>query len=53
MWEFSLGVYLTVKGFRPSSPLLTPPNPDAGIPSAVPSPRTGDEQHSERGAAVS
>src|SRR3954454_12030490 len=40
LWEFSLGVYLTVKGFRPSSPLLTPPNPDAGIPSAVPSPRS-------------
>jgi hypothetical protein len=53
LWEFSLGVYLTVKGFRPSSPLLTPPHPDAGNPSAVPSPRTGNEQHSERGAAVS
>jgi hypothetical protein len=26
LWEFSLGVYLTVKGFRPTSPLLTPPS---------------------------
>jgi hypothetical protein len=22
LWEFSLGVYCTVKGFRPSSPIL-------------------------------
>jgi hypothetical protein len=38
LWEFSLGVYLTVKGFKPSSPVLTRPDADAGIPS----PRTGD-----------
>jgi hypothetical protein len=23
VWELSLGVYLTVKGFRPSSPILS------------------------------
>src|SRR5947209_7303346 len=53
LWEFSIGVYMTFKGFRPSSPLLTPPPRAAGIPSAVPSPRSSDEQHTERGAAVS
>jgi hypothetical protein len=53
LWEFSLGVYLTFKGFRPSSPLLTPPSPDASIPSPIPSPRTGEGHRSEQGAAVS
>jgi hypothetical protein len=48
VWEFSLGVYLTVKGFRPTSPLLTPPDADI----AVPTPRTADEPISERGAAL-
>ena len=33
VWEFSLGVYLTVKGFKPSSPLLTPPETRVRIPS--------------------
>jgi len=37
LWECSLGVYLTFKGFRSSSPLLTPPNADVGIPSPIPS----------------
>jgi hypothetical protein len=42
LWEFSIGVYLTVRGFRPTSPLLRPA-PDAGLASrpAVPSPRAG------------
>src|SRR3954469_10594725 len=53
LWEFSLGVYLTFKGFKPSSPLLTPPSPDASIPSPIPSPRTGEGHRSEQGAAVS
>ena len=48
VWEFSLGVYLTVKGFRPSSPLLAPPPADV----AVPSPRTGDGHLGEQGAAI-
>jgi hypothetical protein len=52
LWEFSLGVYLTFKGFRPSSPLLTPPNADVSIPSPIPSPRRGDGQLDERGAAM-
>jgi len=41
-WEFSLGIYLTVKGFRPSSPLLTPPGAD--VAARIPAPRTGDGQ---------
>jgi len=53
LWEFSLGVYLTFQGFRSSSPLLTPPNADAGILSPIPSPRSGDGQLDERGAALS
>jgi hypothetical protein len=55
VWEFSLGVYLTVKGFRSTSPLLQrpPSNADAGTPSPVPPPRTGEERLGERGAAMS
>ena len=52
-WEFSLGVYLTVKGFKASPPLLTPPTPDVSIPSRIPSPRTGEAQLAERSAAIS
>jgi hypothetical protein len=48
LWEFSLGVYLTVTGFGPASYLLTPPN--AGM--RIPSPRTGDSQLEERAAAI-
>jgi Domain of unknown function (DUF4386) len=53
LWEFSLGIYLTVKGFRPTSPLLAPPNADANIPSPIPPQRTGEGQLGERSAAVS
>ncbi|SFO91904.1 protein of unknown function [Geodermatophilus dictyosporus] len=49
VWEFSLGVYLTVRGFRPSSPLLTRPHADGHVPP----PRTGDRELEEPGAAVS
>jgi hypothetical protein len=52
LWEFSLGIYLTFKGFKPTSPLLTPPNADAGISSPIPSQRTG-AQLDERSAAIS
>jgi hypothetical protein len=52
LWEFSLGVYLTVKGFKPSSPLLAPPAADAAVPASVPSPRSGGAQRDERGAAI-
>jgi hypothetical protein len=48
-WEFSLGVYLTVKGFRPSSPLLAPDDEGA---SRVPSPRHGEAPLGERGPAL-
>ncbi len=51
-WEFSLGVYLTVKGFKPSSPLLAPPNADSAVPSRIPSPRAGEAQVGDRGPAL-
>ena len=53
LWEFSLGLYLTFKGFKPTSPLLMPPNADAGIPSPIPSPRPGEAQFDEPSAAIS
>jgi len=53
LWEFSLGVYLTVKGFKPSSPLLTRPNADSAIPSSIPVPRVDEGKLGERGAAIS
>jgi hypothetical protein len=37
-WELSLGIYLVVKGFKPSSPLLAMPDVslvDAGSPALV------------------
>jgi Domain of unknown function (DUF4386) len=40
-FEFALGVWLVVKGFDPSSPLLTQPSADGGLPAPIPSPRTG------------
>jgi len=51
VWEFSLGVYLTVKGFKPSSPLLTPADADSGL-SRIPTPRAGEAQLEERGPAL-
>jgi len=53
LWEFSLGVYLTVKGFKPSSPLLRRPNADSAIPSPIPVPRVDEGNLGERGAAIS
>jgi Domain of unknown function (DUF4386) len=53
LWEFSLGMYLTFRGFKPTSPLLAPPKADAGIPSPIPSPRTGADPLDARGAAIS
>jgi hypothetical protein len=53
VWEFSLGVYLTVKGFKPSSPLLMPQTAEgAATPSRIPSPRVGEAQAGERGPAL-
>jgi hypothetical protein len=51
-WEFSLGVYLTVKGFRPSSPLLSPPTADGASPPRIPSPRAGEAEAGDRGPAL-
>ena len=55
LWEFSIGVYMTFKGFRPTSPLLRPlaPNAEAGGPSPIPSPRPGEPQLDGRDATVS
>jgi hypothetical protein len=38
LWELSLGIYCTVKGFRPSSPILQPDSRrDRGaVPAATP-----------------
>jgi Domain of unknown function (DUF4386) len=52
-FEFSLGVYLVVKGFKPTSPLMTQPTADVPSPARVPAPRSGAEQPDERGAEVS
>ena len=52
VFEFSLGVYLVVKGFRPSSPLFTQPRADVPVPALVPAPRTGVSGRDERGAGV-
>jgi hypothetical protein len=52
-FEFSLGVYLVVKGFKPTSPLMTQPTTDVPSRARVPVPRSGAEQLDERGAEVS
>jgi hypothetical protein len=49
VFEFSLGVYLIVKGFKASSPLMAPETAEV----RVPSPRTGGSQFAARGAGVS
>ena len=52
VFEFSFGVYLIVKGFKPSSPLMTQPMPDVRMPAPVPAPRTGSTELDEQGADV-
>jgi hypothetical protein len=52
LWEFSIGVYMTFKGFRPTSPLLAPPNAGAGIPSPIPSPPSSETRLEELDATV-
>jgi hypothetical protein len=47
VFEFSFGVYLIVKGFKPSSPLMAPRS-DIGVPAAVPAPRSGDQELQEQ-----
>ena len=51
-FEFSLGVYLVVKGFRPSSPLMAQPRADVPVSALVPSPRTGVSGRDGQGAGV-
>jgi len=41
VFEFSLGVYLVVKGFRSSSPLMAQSRVDVSGSALVPAPRTG------------
>lgn len=50
-WEFSLGVWLVVKGFRSSSPLLA--QPEANADRRIPYARVGREHLEERGAQLS
>jgi Domain of unknown function (DUF4386) len=52
-FEFLFGVWLIVKGFNASSPLLAKPNTGVGSSPQVPSPRTGGERLEERDAQVS
>jgi hypothetical protein len=48
LWEFSLGIYLTVRGFRPTSPVLAPRSAEV----TVPAPRAGGVRVDEQGAPV-
>jgi hypothetical protein len=52
VFEFALGVWLVVRGFNPSSPLLARPNADAGVPAPVPAPRTDRERLGQGGTEV-
>ena len=53
VFEFSLGVWLVVKGFNPSSPLLAQPTTGPVVDTPIPSPRPGGTQLDERVAEVS
>jgi hypothetical protein len=53
VFEFSLGVYLVVKGFRPASPLMTEPITGVRRPVPLPAPRAGDRDAAGLGADVS
>jgi hypothetical protein len=50
-FEFSLGVWLLVKGFTPSSPVFAPPQADDTAP--IPSPRTASREYDAEGVAIS
>jgi hypothetical protein len=50
VFEFSFGVYLIVKGFRPSSPLMA--QPTVGVRTPIPAPRTGAPERDEHRADV-
>ena len=53
VFEFSLGVYLLVRGFRPSSPLMAQQKAAVPVPALVPAPRAGVSGREERGVDVS
>jgi hypothetical protein len=53
VFEFSFGVYLIVKGFKPTSSLMMRRTSDVDMPAPVPVPRTGADQLDDRGAEVS
>jgi hypothetical protein len=42
-FELAFGIWLIVKGFNRASPLFAQPNPDAGTPAPIPSPRTSTQ----------
>lgn len=52
VFEFSFGVYLIVKGFKPSSPLVTPPATEVRTAAPIPTPRAASGQLEGRGAEV-
>jgi hypothetical protein len=47
-FELSVGIWLLVKGFNPTSPVLTRPNTEV----AIPTPRTGEPHLDERGSEL-
>jgi hypothetical protein len=47
-WEFSLGAWMLIKGFKPSSPLMAQPKPELDSPS----PRTGGQHLQEHDAST-
>lgn len=51
-FEFSFGVWLIIKGFNPSSPLLTQPNIEAGTRASIPASRSPDKRLHDRGADI-
>jgi hypothetical protein len=52
VFELSLGVYLIVKGFKPSSPVLAQREAVVPAPALIPAPRAGVGHLDERGAEV-
>ena len=48
-FELCLGIWLVVKGFNPSSPLLSRANTETPLAAPVPSPRTHSTQLAEQG----
>lgn len=51
-FELAFGIWLIVRGFNPSSPVLAPATTDAGTPSPIPTPRSDSSHLDGRGAQV-